>query len=318
MKYYILPFGCQMNRSDVERIKTVIETMCYQESDHEDDAQLIGIVACSVRQKAIDKVYAKIRSWNQRKDRQNLITFVTGCILDADKEKFLKQFDILFAPAELDEFPTMLKQYGVVTGQSAGLSDPRRIDSFWQVNPTYTSRFEAFVPIQNGCDKFCTFCAVPYTRGREVSRSSTEILAEVEDLIRRNYKSITLLGQNVNSYGHDKRSEGEISFGELLRRIGEMGLRMCDKEKRCWIYFTSPHPRDMTDDVLEIVAQYPVLAKQIHLPLQSGDDKLLMRMNRNHTLDAYRIPEDLAKNITKRASSTPFETTTATSTRLAQ
>ena len=178
MKYYILPFGCQMNRSDVERIKTVIETMGYQESDHEDDAQLIGIVACSVRQKAIDKVYAKIRRWNQRKDRQNLITFVTGCILDADKEKFLKQFDILFSPAELDEFPTMLKQYGVVTGQSAGLSDPRRIDSFWQVNPTYTSRFEAFVPIQNGCDKFCTFCAVPYTRGREVSRSSTEILAD--------------------------------------------------------------------------------------------------------------------------------------------
>jgi tRNA-2-methylthio-N6-dimethylallyladenosine synthase len=184
----------------------------------------------------------------------------------------------------------MIQQYGIVTPLAVNI--PAILDEkvsekeeyFSKVKPTYSSSFDAYVPIQNGCDKFCTFCAVPYTRGREVSRASKDILREVESLIDKDYKSITLLGQNVNSYGLDQSGK-EISFAELLRSIGEMGQK---KGKYFWTYFTSPHPRDMNEEVFQVIDQYNVLAKQIHLPLQSGDDKVLIKMNRNHSMDRYR------------------------------
>jgi tRNA-2-methylthio-N6-dimethylallyladenosine synthase len=307
MKYHILTLGCQMNLSDTERTRPVIEGMGYTWTDNEEEASLVGILACSVRQKAIDKVYSRIHKWNRLKNKKNLITFVTGCILPSDREKFLKLFDIVFPMSELHELPDMIRQYGIVTAASLQIDEqggpfyrnPRlkelrdksntlrlneHIAEFWQVRPEYASDFEAFVPIQNGCDKFCTFCAVPYTRGREVSRPSAEIIAEVESLVNRGYRSVTLLGQNVNSYGLDKKGE-EISFPELLRRIGEMGNT---SGKEFWVYFTSPHPRDMTDEVIDVIARYDCLAKQIHLPIQSGDDKVLIRMNRKHTVERYR------------------------------
>lgn len=150
------------------------------------------------------------------------------------------------------------------------------------------------MPIQNGCDKFCTFCAVPYTRGREVSRPSEEIVDEVRHLVNQGYKSITLLGQNVNSYGLDKNGE-EISFAELLRKIGELGNA---SEEEFWLYFTSPHPQDMNREVIEVIAQYPCLSKQIHLPMQSGDDKVLIKMNRKHSMTKYRqIVQDIRELI---------------------
>jgi tRNA-2-methylthio-N6-dimethylallyladenosine synthase len=278
-----------MNQSDSERIRSVIESMGYVLTEVEEDADLIGVVACSVRQKAIDKVYSKISKWNKWKNTRPLITFVSGCILPADEKKFLKLFDLLFRMNELPDLPTMLKQCGVASEFSARnmVDDLDREDArtdFWQVNPTYSSSFEAFVPIQNGCDKFCSFCAVPYTRGREVSRSSGDILAEIGTLVESDVKSITLLGQNVNSYGLDKEGE-ELSFAGLLREVGELGRR---SGKEFWVYFTSPHPRDMTRDVIEVIAQYDSLAKQIHLPVQSGDEKMLLRMNRNHSVEAYK------------------------------
>ena len=278
-----------MNQSDSERIRSVIEGMGYDLTTDEEESDLIGVVACSVRQKAIDKVYSKIQKWNQWKGARPLITFVSGCILPADEEKFLKLFDLVFRMNELPELPDMLHQCGVASEFSTRhpLNNLAREDErtdFWQVEPTYSSAFEAFVPIQNGCDKFCSFCAVPYTRGREISRASTDILAEVKKLVAQDVKSITLLGQNVNSYGLDKPGE-ECSFAELLKAVGEIGK--CS-EKEFWVYFTSPHPRDMTRDVIEAIAQYDCLAKQIHLPVQSGDEKMLRRMNRNHSVDAYR------------------------------
>ena len=349
MKYHIIPFGCQMNRSDTERIRTVLDSMGYVETPLDDESGTVikGIVSCSVRQKAIDRVYGKIRKWNAAKTDAPLITFVSGCVLPADREKFLKLFDLVFPIEELHALPDMIRQYGVPTPESfapsaspgqlplppafaapgsgarpasgaalkitpktktktpsgAGpniltglleakqLQDPakrseahRRIESFWQVKPRYTSRVEAYIPIQNGCDKFCTFCAVPYTRGREVSRPSESILEEVRSLIGSGCRSITLLGQNVNSYGQD-RPDKEISFPELMRRIGSIGR---ESGADFWTYFTSPHPRDFTTELLEVIAAHPVLADWIHLPLQSGDDKVLLRMNRNHTMERYR------------------------------
>jgi tRNA-2-methylthio-N6-dimethylallyladenosine synthase len=278
-----------MNQSDSERIRSVIEGMGYTLTPVEEEADLIGVVACSVRQKAIDKVYSKIQKWNQWKNDRPLITFVSGCILPADEEKFLKLFDLIFRMNDLPDLPAMIQQCGVATEFSARhvLDDLVREDErtdFWQVKPTYSSDFEAFVPIQNGCDKFCSFCAVPYTRGREVSRASADILAEVGMLVERGVKAITLLGQNVNSYGLDKKGE-EISFAQLLKEVGELGEK---SGREFWVYFTSPHPRDMTRDVIETIAKYDCLAKQIHLPVQSGDEKMLRRMNRNHGIEAYK------------------------------
>jgi len=278
-----------MNLSDGERTRTVIDQMGYTWTDNEEEADLLGIIACSVRQKSIDKVYSRINQWNRMKNKRNLVTFISGCILPADRERFLKLFDMVFPMSELNQLPEMLSHYGVVTPaalktMASAMQFNESIRDFWHITPHYNSAFEAFVPIQNGCDKFCTFCAVPYTRGREISRPSGEILEEVRDLIGKNYKSITLLGQNVNSYGLDKKGS-EMLFPDLLKEIGEMGL-ISGKEFR--VYFTSPHPRDMSDEVIETVARYTHLGKQIHIPLQSGDDKVLIRMNRKHSLAKFR------------------------------
>ena len=315
MKYCLVPLGCQMNLSDAERIRSVLEQIGYISTETEEEADILGIVACSVRQKSIDKVYSKIEKWNKWKNSRSLLTFVSGCILPADREKFLKRFDLLFQINELPDLPEMIRQYGIVTPASLSwetatipkvsarsatgsvsdieVSDAQfiplsrlrdRKSDYWKIQPHYQSAFEAHVPIQNGCDKFCTFCAVPYTRGREVSRSSEEIIAEVSRLVDGGYRSITLLGQNVNSYGLD-RNGSEIPFAELLRQIGELGRR---SGRRFWVYFTSPHPHDMTEELLEVIAEYDCLAKQIHLPIQSGDDKVLIKMNRNYRLSHYR------------------------------
>jgi tRNA-2-methylthio-N6-dimethylallyladenosine synthase len=320
MKYHIVQLGCQMNISDGERVQKVLDDMGFEPTDREEEANLLGVIACSVRQKAIDKVYSRIQKWNQWKNKKNLLTFVTGCVLPADREKFMKQFDFVFTMNELPELPEMISQYGMVTpagiqsldkglhemqlpekesrneaafrlkkaeipGKESKLPHPEKgIEEFWHITPKYGSGWEAYIPIQNGCNKFCTYCAVPYTRGREVSRPSGEIMNELRDLVEKGYKSITLLGQNVNSYGLDKKGQ-EVSFAQLLRMIGEFGD---SRPEKFWVYFTSPHPRDMTDEVIEVIAQYKCLAKQIHLPIQSGDDAMLVRMNRKHTVEKYR------------------------------
>ncbi len=308
MKYFLLPLGCQMNQSDTERVKTVLQGMGFTPTDNEDEATVLGIIACSVRQKGIDKVYSRIKKWNETKDNRNRLTFVSGCVLPADRERFLKLFDLVFTMNDLPDLPDMIRQYGVVVPQptvnnqqtialaqqpksnsfsskaKVQINPSANMDRFWVIEPDHISEFEAFIPIQNGCNKFCTYCAVPYTRGREVSRKSEDILTELKDLVQKDYKVITLLGQNVNSYGLDKKGE-EINFAELLRRIGEYGNSV---DKEFWVYFTSPHPRDMSDEVIEVISQYKCLAKQIHLPIQSGDNDMLQRMNRKHTLDDYR------------------------------
>ena len=281
----MLPLGCQMNRSDTERVRTVLHGMGFTETDKEEEANILGVIACSVRQKGIDKVYSRILKWNEMKQTHNCITFVSGCILPADRERFVKLFDLVFTMNELPDLPDMIQQYGAFhTPINRNVNPSANMDRFWVIDPDHLSEFEAFIPIQNGCNKFCTYCAVPYTRGREVSRKSEDIIAELKELVDKGYKSITLLGQNVNSYGLDKKGE-EINFAELLRKIGAYGDA---SGKEFWVYFTSPHPRDMSDEVIEVISQYKCLGKQIHLPIQSGDDNMLQRMNRKHTLEDYR------------------------------
>ncbi len=328
MKYCLVSFGCQMNLSDSERVRTVLERAGFSETGNEEEADLLGLVACSVRQRAIDRAIGRIKQWNEIKKKRPVITFATGCVLPKDREQFIELFDLFFHINEVSNLADMIRQHGVVTqayhaGEPAeyaggepesvsglavrgpgataanrpepvgrathgrgthGRDEDRLQTDFWNLEPLHRSSFEAFVPIQNGCDKFCSFCAVPYTRGREISRPSGQILEEVRRLVDDGYKTITLLGQNVNSYGYDKRSD-EIRFPELLGKIGELGL---ESGREFRVYFTSPHPRDMDREVFNVIASYPSLAKQIHLPLQSGDDKVLIAMNRNHTVEQYR------------------------------
>ncbi|GAF04541.1 (dimethylallyl)adenosine tRNA methylthiotransferase MiaB [Saccharicrinis fermentans DSM 9555 = JCM 21142] len=282
-----MTLGCQMNMSDSERVASVLDAAGCEKVDTEEEANFIGILACSVRQKAIDKVYSRISKWNKWKNKKNLVTFISGCMLPDDKEKFLKLFDIVFTMPELPQLPRMLGEYGISNPLSLIAQPQSPVDEiklFWKVKPKYDSTFEAFVPIQNGCNKFCTYCAVPYTRGREISRPSEEILDEVRILVHKGYKTITLLGQNVNSYGLDKNGE-EMSFPELLEKVGQIGE---ETDHEFWVYFTSPHPRDMTTDIFHIIAKYRCLGKQIHFPLQSGDEKVLIKMNRKHSLAKYR------------------------------
>jgi tRNA-2-methylthio-N6-dimethylallyladenosine synthase len=326
MKYYVITLGCQMNRADSERLSSVVEKMGYIHTTVEEEADLLGVIACSVRQKPIDKVYNKAVQWNRWKAHRRVLTFLTGCVLPADREKLLRQFDLIFPMNELTMLPDMLQQYGIVgkiqwqqietqtsedirlITKMPGISEKSRIllsqditpvvteevktsrtktieqiNGLWKIEPQYQSNIEAFIPIQNGCNKFCTYCAVPFTRGREISRESWQILDEFKRLVEADYKSITLLGQNVNSYGLDKKGR-EINFAELLSRVGEAG-KASGKELR--IYFTSPHPQDMTREVIDVIRQYDCISKQIHLPLQSGDNGVLQRMNRKYTVEKY-------------------------------
>lgn len=287
MKYHLVTLGCQMNISDSGRVKTYIEKLGYESTDNPHEADLLGVIACSVRQKAIDKVYNLIAVWNRQKASRPLTTFLTGCILPDDREKFLKTFDMVFDMRDLTKFAEMLAKHtheGTYYPKLSREEQAYQMDYFWRLEGRQPDKFEAFVPIQNGCDKFCTYCAVPYTRGREVSRSSAEIVEEVKCLVNAGFKSITLLGQNVNSYGLDKKGK-EINFAQLLELIGRYGD---ESGKEFYVYFTSPHPRDMTDDVLYTIAKYKCLGKWIHIPIQSGDTEMLKRMNRKYDIERYR------------------------------
>lgn len=283
MQYHIVILGCQMNHSDGERLKAVLEDRGFKEAGSEEEADILGMVACSVRQKAIDKVHTRIHQWQSWKKEKPLITFLTGCVLEKDKKKFITDFDLVFDIKDAASLPDLISGHGEVT--PAGIRENTR--ELWSVDPRYASRFEAFVPIQNGCNNFCTYCAVPYTRGREESRPSGEIEREFSALLDRGYKAVTLLGQNVNSYGSDRREE-EITFPLLMDRLCALADRQADQGKEIpWIYYTAPHPKDMTHELIDVMARHRSAAKQIHLPIQSGDDEVLRRMNRRYTVEDY-------------------------------
>lgn len=282
MKYHLVVLGCQMNISDSERFRSLLNSVGFEETDKEEDANLLGIIACSVRQKAIDKVYSRINLWNKWKKERHLMTFASGCLLPKDTSKLLKLFDFVFETKDVANLPDMIRQYGLSNPSIINMHDSTQ-EEFWSLSPIQKSKIDSFLPIQNGCNKFCSYCAVPYTRGREESRPSQEIIEEFEKFLNTGSKTVTLLGQNVNSYGLDKKGE-EISFAKLLSKLGEIAD---NSKKEIRIYFTSPHPSDMTDDVLDAMAKYNSIAKQIHLPLQAGDEEILRRMNRPYNLDRF-------------------------------
>ena len=269
MKYHIITFGCQMNKSDSERIASLLEKIGYQPVNKASQADLIMVNMCSVRQSAVDRVYGLSRKFTElKKQNPKLKTVLTGCILPYDKNKLKKQFDLIFNIRDLSNLPKLLN--AVKEARSC------RNDGYLSVLPLLTSEISAYVPIMTGCNNFCTYCVVPYTRGREISRPSQEIIGEIKSLVQKGYKEIILLGQNVNSY-QDK----SVDFPLLLKKINDLSGKF-------WLRFITSHPKDLSDELIEIMSRGEKITEYLHLPFQAGDDEILEKMNRGYTIEKYK------------------------------
>lgn len=278
-KYYIVTYGCQMNKSDSERVATVLEDLGYQKTDSEKSADLIVIMACSVRQSAVDRIYGKVKIWQKIKEKRPLLTILSGCVLKEDRKKLSPFFDLIFPISDLPKLPQKLKNL-----------PPYQVKNYFEIQPTYQSNFQAYLPISTGCNNFCTYCVVPYVRGPEICRPANEIINEVKSLIDKGYKEITLLGQNVNSYTSILgNSTSTVDFPELLQIINNIPGNF-------WLRFITSHPKDLSDELIETMAKCKKICEYLHLPVQSGDNEILKRMNRNYTVEYYKNLIEKIKN----------------------
>ena len=292
LKYTILTMGCQLNENDSEKLCGMLEKMGYTKTEKQNDADLALFNTCCVRENAEDKLFGKLGELKRLKEQKEIIIAIGGCMMQekhiTDKIKESYPFvDILFGTHTLHKFPEDL--YKVIE-EKRKLEDILDIDGkIYEGLPIKRdSKIKASVTIMNGCNNFCSYCIVPYVRGRERSRQPRDIIEEVKKLAKEGYKEITLLGQNVNSYLRVEREknipfeeyQGVNSFATLLRAINKI-----DGIER--IRFISPHPKDFTDDVIEAIADCEKVCKLVHLPLQSGNTKVLKEMNRKYTKEQY-------------------------------
>lgn len=284
-KAFIRTYGCQMNEHDSHRMKSVLGADGYSFTDDAADASLILLNTCSVRQKPEDKVYSFLGSIrDMKRENPELIIGVAGCVAQQEGEAILKRekaVDLVFGPDNYFRLPEMIEsvRQGERVCETKWMPRERKIQNFvpeeW-VEQGHVEGLKAYLAITKGCNNMCTFCIVPFTRGREVSREPENILREARSLVARGAKEIWLLGQNVNSY----RGAADYRFYELLDEVSEIeGLER--------IRFTSPHPKDWNNNLSDLMAAKRRICKHLHLPFQSGSDRLLQEMRRNHTLDEY-------------------------------
>ena len=301
LKYTILTMGCQLNENDSEKLCGMLERMGYTKTEKQNDADLALFNTCCVRENAEDKLFGKLGELKRLKEQKEIIIAIGGCMMQekhiTDKIKESYPFvDILFGTHTLHKFPEDL--YKVIE-EKRKLEDILDIDGkIYEGLPIKRdSKIKASVTIMNGCNNFCSYCIVPYVRGRERSRQPRDIIEEVKKLAKEGYKEITLLGQNVNSYLRVEREknipfeeyQGVNSFATLLRAINKInGIER--------IRFISPHPKDFTDDVIEAIADCEKVCKLVHLPLQSGNTKVLKEMNRKYTKEQYLNLVEKMKN----------------------
>lgn len=277
-KLFIETYGCQMNVADSEVVASVMKMADYDVCDQIDEADAVFLNTCSVRENAEQKIYNRLEALHamQRKGR-NLIIGVLGCMAERVKDDLIQNHhvDLVAGPDAYLTLPDLIAQ--AETGSKAMNIDLSTTETYRDIVPERIcgSHISGFVSIMRGCNNFCHYCIVPYTRGRERSRDVESILREVKDLNDHGYKEVTLLGQNVNSYQFN-----DISFPILLRKVAESVPYMR-------IRFTTSHPKDMSDDTLHVIAEVPNVCKHIHLPVQSGSDRILKLMNRKYTREWY-------------------------------
>lgn len=290
-KAYVRSFGCQLNVSDGEKIKGLLKSMGCILIEDENDADIIILNTCAVRENAEDRVFGIVGSMKKLKElKPSLIIGISGCMTAQEHiaEKIKKsypQVDFVVGTSALSSLPRLLAE--CMKGQKFGM-DIAEYDDFSAVTEQVRdSSFKASVPIMFGCNNFCTYCIVPYVRGRERSRQSEDIIAEVKELVQNGYKEIMLLGQNVNSYGNDL---GETNaFPKLLRELDKI-------EGDFIIRFMSSHPKDATKELIDAIFECGKVAKHLHLPLQSGSSDVLKRMNRRYTAEKYMETVELIRS----------------------
>ena len=290
-KLFIETYGCQMNVADSEVVASVMQMAGYEPTEAEEEADAIFLNTCSIRENAENKIYNRLDTLHakarQRKaeDGKRLILGVLGCMAERVKDDLTAHHhaDIVCGPDSYLSLPSLVAQAEL--GHKAIDVELSTTETYRDVTPRRIggNRISGFVSIMRGCNNFCHYCIVPYTRGRERSRDVESILREVRDLSERGFKEVTLLGQNVNSYGllpNGKRPEGGTSFAQLLRIVAETVPHMR-------VRFTTSNPEDMTEDILHAIAEVPNLCRHIHFPAQSGSDKVLRMMNRKYTREEY-------------------------------
>ena len=275
-KYYIETYGCQMNEADSEIVQGILENEGLKRTDSLEDADLILLNTCSVREKPEQKIYSRLGKINKiLLEKSNPKIGVIGCMAQNLKSKIFEKnnnVDFILGPDSYRKLPEIIKTHK----KHVAYTDLSKTEVYKGLFPSRDSGMNAWITIMRGCDKFCTYCIVPYTRGRERSKPVESVVKEIKDATDRGYFEITLLGQNVNSYNYEGHN-----FTDLLREVVKN-----DKIKR--IRYVSPHPQDITDELLKLHRDYyPILANHIHLPLQSGSDKILEAMNRNYTQKHY-------------------------------
>ncbi|WP_282063203.1 tRNA (N6-isopentenyl adenosine(37)-C2)-methylthiotransferase MiaB [Roseobacter litoralis] len=283
-KLFIKTYGCQMNVYDSERMSEALVAEGYVETKTAEDADMILLNTCHIREKAAEKVYSELgRLKSLKADNPDLKIGVAGCVAQAEGEEIMRRqpaVDLVVGPQSYHRLPQM--EARLREGHKALDTDFPPEDKFEELKARPKARRapSAFLTVQEGCDKFCAFCVVPYTRGAEVSRPVTRVLDEARDLVERGVREITLLGQNVNAY-HGAGADGnEQTLAQLIWALNDIdGLER--------IRFTTSHPNDMQDDLIEAHRDCPKLMPYLHLPVQSGSDKILKRMNRSHTADSY-------------------------------
>ena len=279
-KYFLKTYGCQMNVHDSEEIRKYLEMLGFIETKTLENADIVVLNTCAIRENAHDKVFGYLgRCKHLKKEKPNLIIAIGGCmsqeegVVNEIKEKH-PYVDIVFGTHNINELPKLI-------AKAKGKLDVEVYSNEGNVfeNVLYSrdSKITAWVNIMYGCDKFCTYCIVPYTRGKQRSRKMDKILSEIKTLKEEGYKEITLLGQNVNAYGKDLQDNS--SFSQLLEETAKIGIER--------IRFVTSHPWDFTDEMIEVIAKYDNIMPYIHLPLQSGSSKILKLMGRRYTKEAY-------------------------------
>ena len=282
-KLFIETYGCQMNVADSEVVASIMQMAGYEVCDSLDEADAVFLNTCSIRDNAEQKILNRLEYFRAlRKKKRTIIVGILGCMAERVKEDLINnhQVDLVAGPDAYLSLPDLMAQ--VEAGQKAMNVELSTTETYRDVIPARIggNRVSGYVSIMRGCNNFCHYCIVPYTRGRERSRDVKSILGEVADLVAKGYKEITLLGQNVNSYRFEAEDGTVITFPQLLRTVAQAA-------KGVRIRFTTSHPKDMSDETLHVIAEEPNVCRHIHLPVQSGSSRILKLMNRKYTREWY-------------------------------